>query len=90
MEPNLPATEDASSDEPTNWDYAEEILRATTASWNERDDPCKAAYYRSRQNIRDARNLLASNIGMVAKREPRGKLLVVATELRHARSRCQA
>ena len=63
----------------SNWDYAEEYYG--DISWNERDDPCKAAYYRYGSNIRAARNLLASNIGLIAKRAQRGKLLAVATAL---------
>ena len=54
-------------------------------NWNERDDPCKPAYYRYGRNIRAARNLLASNIGLIAKRGAKGKLLVVATALDSAK-----
>ena len=55
-------------------------------NWTERDDPCKPAYYRFQtQNIRASRNLLASNIGLIAKRGPKGKLLIVATALDSAR-----
>ncbi len=81
--PNLPARTMPTADDPSNWDYAEEYYG--DISWNERDDPCKAAYYRYGSNIRDARNLLASNIGLIAKRAQRGKLLAVATALDSAR-----
>jgi hypothetical protein len=50
--------------------------------WQHRDDPCKDAYYSYAQGVRDARNLLASNIGLLAKRDRRGTLHVVATNLR--------
>jgi uncharacterized protein YfaS (alpha-2-macroglobulin family) len=53
--------------------------------WSERDDPCKPAYYRYAPNIRAQRNLLASNIGLIAKRASKGKLLVVATALDSAK-----
>lgn len=53
--------------------------------WSERDDPCKPAYYRYGSNIRAQRNLLASNIGLIAKRAAKGKLLIVATTLDTAR-----
>jgi alpha-2-macroglobulin len=82
-DPEPASQDDANSYDPSNWDYAEEYYG--DISWNERDDPCKAAYYRYGSNIRDARNLLASNIGLIAKRAQRGKLLAVATALDSAR-----
>ena len=71
----------ATATSPRNWDYYAEDYYDGDIDWNERDDPCKAAYYRYGSNIRAARNLLASNIGLIAKRAQRGKLLVVATAL---------
>ncbi len=65
----------------SNWNYYEEDYYDGDVVWNERDDPCKPAYYRYGNNIRDTRNLLASNIGLIAKRASRGKLLVAATAL---------
>jgi uncharacterized protein YfaS (alpha-2-macroglobulin family) len=73
--------EDGDSYDASNWDYYGEEYYDGGISWNERDDPCKPAYYRYARNIRDARNLLASNIGLIAKRAQRGKLLAVATAL---------
>jgi hypothetical protein len=67
------------------WNYYEEESYDGEVVWSERDDPCKPAYYRYGQNIRAQRNLLASNIGLIAKRGAKGKLLVVATELDSAR-----
>ncbi|HEX6637366.1 MAG TPA: MG2 domain-containing protein, partial [Steroidobacteraceae bacterium] len=63
------------------WNYYEEEYYDGEVIWSERDDPCKPAYYRYGQNIRAQRNLLASNIGLLAKRGAKGKLLVVATAL---------
>ena len=68
----------------SNWDTTPRSITGDI-SWNERDDPCKPAYYRYGRNIRDARNLLASNIGLIAKRAQRGKLLAVATALDSAK-----
>ncbi|HYJ40615.1 MAG TPA: MG2 domain-containing protein, partial [Steroidobacteraceae bacterium] len=65
----------------SNWDYYSEEYYEGEINWNERDDPCKPAYYRYGRNIRAARNLLASNIGLIAKRAQRGRLLAVATAL---------
>ncbi len=63
------------------WNYYEEGDYDGEVVWAEREDPCKPAYYRYGQNIRAQRNLLASNIGLIAKRGAKGKLLVVATAL---------
>jgi hypothetical protein len=77
--------EDADSYLPSNWDYYEEDYESGASQWSEREDPCKPAYYRWGQNIRASRNLLASNIGLLAKRGARGKLLAVATALDSAK-----
>jgi uncharacterized protein YfaS (alpha-2-macroglobulin family) len=73
--------EDGNSYMPSNWDYYEGDYEYGDVNWNERQDPCKPAYYRWGQNIRDQRNLLASNIGLIAKRAAKGKLLTIATAL---------
>jgi uncharacterized protein YfaS (alpha-2-macroglobulin family) len=81
-----PATsqEDGDSYDPTNWDYYQDEYPGEI-NWQERDDPCKPAYFRYARNVRAARNLLASNIGLIAKRAQRGKLLAVATALDSAK-----
>lgn len=71
--------------EASSWDYAEEYFGADRREdWHARENPCASAYYRYAKGTRDARNFLASNIGMVAKRDPRGRLMVVTTDLRTA------
>ncbi|HEU5135547.1 MAG TPA: MG2 domain-containing protein [Steroidobacteraceae bacterium] len=81
----VPASqEDGDTGDYSNWDYYQEEYEGEI-NWNERDDPCKPAYYRYGRNIRAARNLLASNIGLIAKRAQRGKLLAVATALDSAK-----
>jgi uncharacterized protein YfaS (alpha-2-macroglobulin family) len=70
---------------PYQSEYDEEYYEYGDIQWSERGDPCKPAYYRYGQNIRAQRNLLASNIGLIAKRGARGKLLAVATALDSAR-----
>lgn len=49
-------------------------------SWNERDDPCKKAYYHD--NRFASRNILASNIGIIAKKGTDKTLVVALTDLR--------
>ena len=50
--------------------------------WIDRNDPCTDSYFRWSSRTRDARNFLASNIGMTAKRDARGGILVATTDLR--------
>jgi len=104
------SAEDFAEREVSSWDYAEEYYGADGEGgedgegantqrnrWQDRDNPCKNAYYRkqvasyydggsnkTQYSIRDERNFLASNIGMLAKRDPQGKLLVVTTDLKTA------
>ena len=73
--------EDSDTNDPTNWDYVAEYFEGETVDWNQRDNPCNGAYFRYGQGIRATRNLLASNIGLIAKRGQGGKLLVVSTAL---------
>ncbi|SMO59954.1 hypothetical protein SAMN06265379_103234 [Saccharicrinis carchari] len=49
-------------------------------SWNERDDPCKKAYYHNRRFA--SRNILASNIGIIAKKGTDKAMVVALTDLR--------
>ena len=79
--------EDGDSAQGSNWDYYDNENYEYGGDydgdtrWSERDDPCKASYYRYQSTTRAARNLLASNIGLIAKRGPKGKLLIVSTAL---------
>ena len=52
--------------------------------WRGRDDPCTDSYYRWSSRAMNSRNFLASNIGMTAKRDARGDILVAVTDLRTA------
>ena len=83
-EPLLQSQEDGDQAQSSNWDYAEEYFGETGSDWSRRGDPCASAYYRWGENISATRNLLASNIGLLAKRDQYGKLLVVASNLRTA------
>ncbi|MGY3052071.1 uncharacterized protein YfaS (alpha-2-macroglobulin family) [Pedobacter sp. UYEF25] len=47
--------------------------------WDEREDPCTPSYYTSDKWA--SRNLIASNIGLVAKRGNDNSMLIVATDL---------
>lgn len=95
IEAPLSSAEDLSERESSSWDYAEDYYNSgESLNWKDRGNPCKNAYYQlnanasygygggERYSIRDERNFLASNIGLIAKRDPQGRLLAVATDLR--------
>jgi hypothetical protein len=51
--------------------------------WNEREDPCKPSYYMGHRS-KVARNVLASDLGIIAKADATGGLHVVVSDLRTA------
>ena len=65
----------------SGWDAVEASYQGSV-DWWERDDPCVDAYFRWSSRASDSRNFLASNIGMTAKRDARGGVLVATTDLR--------
>src|SRR3546814_275950 len=48
-------------------------------NWEERENPCHDAYYNKRRWA--TRNVIASNIGLIAKREAGNSMLVTATDI---------
>jgi uncharacterized protein YfaS (alpha-2-macroglobulin family) len=86
-EPPLKNQDDVSYRDFSNWDYAEDYYDEEGRSgWQDRNDPCKDAYYNSRFNSEavQSRNFLASNIGLVAKLGDDLELHVVTTDIRTA------
>lgn len=85
-EPPFRDQDDTSFREGSYWDYAEEYYNEeeNSKNWDERNDPCKDAYYNQRYNssLFPARNFLASNIGLIAKLEENLTLHVVTTDIR--------
>ena len=79
--------EDGDEVQASNWDNAEDYFGNDANGdnggnrWAKRKDPCHAAYYQYGENVRATRNVLASNIGLLAKRDQHGKLLIAATDL---------
>ena len=49
--------------------------------WDRNDDPCNEAYYYGRRTV-EARNVFASNIGLIAKKGADDRILCVANDLR--------
>ena len=86
-EPELQNQDDASWRDFSNWDDSYSYYYPDGRDgWAERNDPCKDAYYNPRfnENVVQARNFLASNIGLVAKRGDNFNLHVVTTDIRSA------
>ena len=76
--------EDLYVQEHSNWGYYEEYYGQVNdgSTWQDKHDPCKDAYYQYTPGATAQRNFLASNIGLLVKRQPSGKLFIVATDLR--------
>ena len=64
-------------DEGEGYEYEEEY------NYQEREQPCSPSYFRNKQTVVE-RNILASDIGLIAKRGNDGSLLVAASDLRTA------
>ncbi len=51
--------------------------------WKNRNNPCSDAYYKNDDNkVQASRNFIASNIGLLAKQDAHGELLIIATDLK--------
>jgi len=69
------------------WDDDENYYEDNEASvyysfgfkWEDRDDPCKGAYYSPDKNV--SRNILASNLGLIAKKGEDGILHIMTNDL---------
>ena len=72
------------SDEGSNWDSYEENYYGNGYSWEQRDNPCNISYYSGQKNIK--RNVIASDLGLLAKRGGDGTTLVVVTDLKNDNS----
>ncbi len=80
-----PNQEDGDSSTQSNWDFVQQYYGGG-GNWQRRNDPCDSAYFQYADGITASRNLLASNIGLLAKRDQRGQLLIMATVLRSAKA----
>jgi alpha-2-macroglobulin len=68
-------------DDPENYyeDSADEIYYSFGFDWDDRDDPCKDAYYSPDKRV--SRNVLASNFGLMAKKGDDNILHVMVSDL---------
>ena len=82
----------AGEEEHSQWDYYENQYggnnnaNTNKPQWNDRNNPCRDGYYHFNKTARDARNFLASNIGLLAKQGKDGKLLALTTNLRDGKA----
>ncbi|MCU0274657.1 MAG: MG2 domain-containing protein, partial [Acidimicrobiales bacterium] len=81
----VPVVRDDPSDD-SFWDYYEPEYREDY--WEHRKDPCHPGYYATywddERNVLAVRNVLVSDIGLIARAEPNGTLGVFCTDLRTA------
>lgn len=61
------------------WDSYDQYYYAADFNWQERDDPCSSSYYGFRRVA--STNLLATDLGVIAKRSTEGSLQVLVNNL---------
>ncbi|ELR69099.1 hypothetical protein C900_05488 [Fulvivirga imtechensis AK7] len=65
------------------WDSYERYEYDPNYDWDERDNPCHASYYSLYGNNKSVkRNVLASDLGVIAKKGNSGELMVLVTNLK--------
>jgi uncharacterized protein YfaS (alpha-2-macroglobulin family) len=67
-------------DEASNWDSYEAYYYGDDYDWQQRDNPCHTSYYTGDRNIK--KNLLASDLGVLAKRGGDGRTIVFVNDLK--------
>ena len=68
-------------DDPDSYynDFESSLYYDYAYNWRERDDPCKEAYYSPDRRV--SRNIMASNIGLIAKKSESSDLFVYANDI---------
>ena len=75
------AWDDREQSENSYWDYVEDYYYSyQNYDWRNRDNPCKREYYTPNRFI--SRNVLASNLGIIAKRGTDGSMAFTITDIR--------
>jgi len=62
------------------WDSYEDNYYGEDYDWNQRDNPCNNSYYSQGRDIK--RNVIASDIGLIAKRGADGNTIIIANDLK--------
>ncbi len=87
---------DDNSRRATPWEYEPEFIgvpapaeRDYEAPWRDRNNPCRIGYYLTGYNqaVQAQRNLLATDLGLLAKSDGQGRLMVTVTSLASAEPR---
>ena len=70
--------------ETTNWDDYEDYYNNDNDYyyydyWEDRDNPCKKAYYRNNRKV--AKNIIASDLGLIAKQSENGEINIFTTDI---------
>ncbi len=73
------ATDDWDDPSKIYWEAYNEYYYATNFNWEERDNPCHASYYGYRRSVQ--KNLMASDLGIIAKRGEDDNLTVFVTNI---------
>jgi uncharacterized protein YfaS (alpha-2-macroglobulin family) len=69
-----------SATDASNWDWIEDYYEYDyDYEWSDRENPCKNSYYTSSRWV--SRNILASDLGLLAKKGEEGTMLFVVTDL---------
>jgi uncharacterized protein YfaS (alpha-2-macroglobulin family) len=79
--PPVQAAWDDEAGEDSNWDSYEDYYYGDDYDWQQRDNPCNSSYYVGNRNI--SRNVLASDLGLLAKRGGDGTLTLFANDLKN-------
>jgi uncharacterized protein YfaS (alpha-2-macroglobulin family) len=66
--------------EESAWDSYEDYYYGEDYDWEQRDNPCHSSYYANNRNI--SRNVIASDLGLIAKRGGDGATTVFVNDLR--------
>ncbi len=66
--------------EESYWDSYEDYYYGEDYDWEQRDNPCHSSYYTSSRTIK--RNVIASDLGLIAKRGGDGNITVIVTDLK--------
>ncbi|WKN41770.1 alpha-2-macroglobulin family protein [Tunicatimonas pelagia] len=73
------ASDDWSNADRMFWESYGDYYYTRNYNWEERDNPCSSSYYGGRRSVR--KNLLVSNLGLIAKKEGDRQYRIAATNL---------
>ncbi len=85
----LKNNEDYGVQEASGWDGISDYVESYNndySDWDNRNDPCTDSYYKyNTAQTSSSQNFIASNIGLITKREANGDLSIISTDIRTAK-----